>query len=158
VLTLRAIRPEDEAQHLDFLAHLDPEDIRMRVFYSRRSIERSELARLTQVDYAREIALVAVEPGPDGAEQTMGVARAVIDPDNVAAEFGVIVRSELKGAGLGEVLMRKLIGTLRERGTQRLVGTVLIENERMLQLARDLGFTLLPPTPGEDTREVVLQL
>ncbi|MBI5257241.1 MAG: bifunctional acetate--CoA ligase family protein/GNAT family N-acetyltransferase [Burkholderiales bacterium] len=158
VLTLRAIRPEDEAQHLVFLSHLDPEDIRMRVFYSRRSIERTELARLTQVDYAREIAIVAVEPGPDGVEQTMGVARAVIDPDNQAAEFGVIVRSELKGAGLGEVLMRKLIGTLRERGTQRIVGTVLIENERMLQLARDLGFTLLPPVPGEDTRDVVLQL
>ncbi len=161
-LMLRPIRPEDEAQHLDFLQHLDAEDIRMRIFDSRRSIERSELARLTQVDYAREIAFVAVEAGAQdgqpGGEQTLGVVRAVIDPDNVEAEFGVIVRSELKGGGLGELLMRKLIRTLRERGTHRLVGTVLIENARMLQLAQELGFTLEPAALGGDTREVVLRL
>ena len=83
----------------------------MRVFYSRRSIERSELARLTQIDYEREMAFVAVAPGPDGAEQTLGVARAVADPDNIDAEFGIIVRSDLKGTGLGSVLMHKLIRT-----------------------------------------------
>ena len=88
-MTLRPIRPEDEAQHLDFLEHLDPEDIRLRVFYSRRSIERSELARLTQIDYAREMAFVATAPGQDGVEQTLGVVRAIADPDNVEAEFGI---------------------------------------------------------------------
>ena len=157
-LTLRPIRPEDEAQHLEFLTQLDPEDIRMRIFYSRRTIERSELARLTQIDYAREIAFVAVAPGHDGREQTLGVARAVIDPDNQDAEFGVIVRSELKGAGLGELLMRKLIRTLDDHGTRRLVGTVLVENARMLQLAQDLGFTVHPVTPGADTRDIELPL
>lgn len=139
-LTLRPIRPEDEEQHLGFLAHLDPEDVRQRVFYSKRSIERSELARLTQIDYAREMAFIAVTPGPDGREQTLGVVRATADPDNCEAEFGIIVRSELKGEGLGELLMGKLIRTLRQQGTRVLVASVLPENTRMLELARSLGF------------------
>ena len=157
-LTLRPIRPEDEAQHLEFLAHLDPVDIRLRVFYSRRSIERSELARLTQIDYERETAILAVAPGPDGAEQTLGVARAVADPDNIDAEFGIIVRSELKGTGLGTLLMNKLIRTLRDQGTKRLVATVLAENRRMLALASELGFVESRPGPADGTHEIHLSL
>ena len=162
-LTLRPIRPEDEGQHLAFLARLDPADVRMRVFYSRRSVEHSELARLTQIDYDREMAILAVAPGPDGVEQTLGVARAVADPDNIDAEFGIIVRSDLKGTGLGAVLMHKLIGTLRDHGTQRLVATVLAENQRMLALARKLGFVKSRPgpeggTPESGTHEIHLVL
>ena len=156
--TLRPIRPENEARHLEFLGRLDPADVRLRVFYSRRSIERSELARLTQIDYEREMAIVAVAAGPDGIEQTLGVARAVADPDNIDAEFGIIVRSELKGAGLGTVLMRKLIRALREHGTQRLVATVLVENQRMLALAKSLGFVQHPTESADGTCEVVLVL
>ncbi|WP_372525118.1 bifunctional acetate--CoA ligase family protein/GNAT family N-acetyltransferase [Piscinibacter sp.] len=157
-LTLRPIRPEDEAQHLEFLTHLDPEDIRMRVFYSRRSIERSELARLTQIDYAREMAFIALAPGPDGAEQTLGVVRALADPDNIDAEFGIVVRSELKGGGLGLMLMNKMINYLRGHGTRRLVATVLRENDRMLALARDLRFEESATDPASGTREIFLTL
>jgi acetyltransferase len=157
-VTVRPIRPEDEPQHLAFLQALDPEDIRMRIFYSRRSIEHSELARLTQIDYARELAFIATAPGPDGQEQTLGVVRSITDPDNVSAEFGIIVRSELKGAGLGERLMDKLIRTLRAQGTQRLFASVLLENHRMLELSRLLGFTFLPLQPGSGTREIELAL
>ena len=139
-LTLRPIRPEDEPQHRVFLEKLDPEDIRMRVFHSRRSIEHSELARLTQIDYAREMAFIATRALPDGGEETLGAVRVVIDPDNRDAEFGVIVRSDCKGGGLGRRLMRKMIGHLRGRGTLRMVGTVLRENTGMLELARALGF------------------
>ncbi|MBC8056942.1 MAG: bifunctional acetate--CoA ligase family protein/GNAT family N-acetyltransferase, partial [Rhizobiales bacterium] len=137
-LTLRPIRPEDEAQHLAFLKRLAPEDVRLRVFYSQRSIERSELARLTQIDYERETAILAVTTGvePGDVEETLGVARAVADPDNIDAEFGIIVRSDLKGTGLGVLLMRKLIDTLRAQGTQQLVATVLAQNDRMLAVAR----------------------
>ena len=99
--------------------HLDPEDIRLRVFYSRRSIERSELARLTQIDYAREMAFVATAPGMRWCRAHAGVVRAVADPDNVEAEFGIIVRSEMKGEGLGELLMKQIIDYLRRHGTQR---------------------------------------
>ncbi len=141
-ITVRPIRPEDEAQHRAFLERLDPVDLRMRLFYSRRSIEHSELARLTQIDYGREMAFIATVPTLDGGEETLAVARAICDPDNVNAEFGIIVRSDLKGGGLGERLMRKLIEHFRSRGTQRLVAQVLAENQRMLQLAADLGFVL----------------
>ncbi len=157
-ITLRPIRPEDEPQHRAFLERLDPVDIRMRVFYSRRDIERSELARLTQIDYEREMAFVAVAAGPDGAEETLGVARATADPDNVDAEFGIIVRSDLKGEGLGELLMRKLITYLRGRGTRRLVATVLKENARMIELARDLGFRFETGNDGDDVHAIALEL
>jgi acetyltransferase len=157
-LTLRPIRPEDEAQHLAFLARLAPEDVRMRVFYSRRTIEHSELARLTQIDYEREMAFVAVTEGPDGAQETLGVARAVADPDNIDAEFGIIVRSDLKGSGLGRLLMEKLIRTQREHGTRRLVATVLAENVGMLALARELGFVQSPTEPVDGMHEVYLVL
>lgn len=158
-LTLRPIRPEDEAQHLAFLQRLSPEDVRLRVFYTRRSIERSELARLTQIDYEREMAFVATAPGPEGgAEETLGVARAACDPDNLTAEFGVIVRSDLKGGGLGMLLMNKLIAHLRQRGTGRLVGSVLQENTGMLALAARLGFEVLPVPEGDNAHPVVLRL
>jgi acetyltransferase len=157
-LTLRPIRPEDEAQHLAFLERLDPADIRMRIFYSRRSIERSELARLTQIDYEREMAFIATAPLPDGFEETLGVVRAVTDPDNHDAEYGIVVRSDLKGGGLGARLMDKMIAHLRERGTKRLVATVLNENERMLELSRELGFELDEEQPDSDTRHIHLML
>lgn len=150
-LTLRPIRPEDEAQHRAFLERLDPEDIRMRVFHSRRHIEHSELARLTQIDYAREMAFVATRPAPDGGEETLGTVRVVIDPDNHDAEFGVIVRSDLKGGGLGHKLMEKMAGHLRQRGTQRMVGNVLSENAGMLALAHALGFQ--ESTPAGDLED-----
>ncbi len=157
-LTLRPIRPEDEAQHLAFLEQLDPVDIRMRIFYSRRAIERSELARLTQIDYEREMAFIATGALADGGEETLGVARAISDPDNEDAEFGIVVRSDLKGGGLGERLMRKLIEHLRQRGTRRLVATVLRENERMLELARLLGFEFDKEQPEGGTRAIHLML
>jgi acetyltransferase len=160
-LTLRPIRPEDEAQHLAFLGQLDPLDIRMRIFYSRRSIERSELARLTQIDYEREMAFIAtalLAAGAGSGEETLGVARALCDPDNQDAEFGIVVRSDLKGGGLGALLMNKLIAHLRARGTRRLVALVLAENTRMLELARELGFTLDEEQPDADIRRVILPL
>ena len=157
-LTLRPIRPEDEAQHMAFLSQLDPADIRMRVFYSRRSIERSELARLTQIDYAREMAFIAVDTGADGNERTLGVVRAIADPDNVSAEFGIVVRSDMKGQRLGELLMQRIIDYQRGHGTKKLVATVLAENNRMLELARRLGFVEKPSDQGEGMRYIELDL
>jgi acetyltransferase len=160
-ITLRPIRPEDEAQHRRFLEQLNPEDIRLRVFYSRRTIEHSELARLTQIDYAREMAFVATRPTAGDGEETLGTVRALVDPDNITAEFGVIVRSDLKGTGLGHRLMVKIIEYLRAHGTQRIVGTVLRENTGMLELARSVGFQeSADPSDPQDrsTRGVSLDL
>ncbi len=141
-LVLRPIRPEDEAQHRAFLERLDPEDVRMRVFYARTELPRSELARLTQIDYEREMAFIATERQPDGSQQTLGVVRAITDPDNSDAEFAIVVRSDLKGQGLGRLLMNKIIAYARSRGTRRLIGDVLHENAGMLALARASGFTI----------------
>ncbi|HPH12376.1 MAG TPA: bifunctional acetate--CoA ligase family protein/GNAT family N-acetyltransferase [Burkholderiaceae bacterium] len=157
-LELRPIRPEDEALHAEFLSSLAPEDIRMRVFYSRRTMERSELARLIQIDYTREMAFIAIAPGPDGLPQTQGVVRAMADPDNINAEFGIIIRSELKGKGLGQLLLDKLIGYLRAQGTQRIVATVLRENHRMLELAHSLGFRDSEVQEDGGTRSIIMEL
>ena len=152
LLLLRPIRPDDEARHLAFLQKLDPEDIRMRIFAVRRSIERTELARLTQIDYEREMAFIAVAPGADGAPETLGAVRAVTDPDNTRAEFGIIVRSDLKRLGLGHLMLDKMIRYCRGRGTRELTGDVLAGNADMLQLARTLGFETTPAPDGDLVR------
>jgi acetyltransferase len=154
-MMLRPIRPDDEERHGAFLQRLDPEDIRLRFFSSRREIARTELARLTQIDYEREMAFVAVAAGAGGQPETIGAVRAVTDANNARAEFGVIVRSDLKGRGLGALLMKKMIRYCREHGTAELVGDVLGENAGMLKLARALGFELLP---GKEATVVHIRL
>ncbi|MEP7302128.1 MAG: bifunctional acetate--CoA ligase family protein/GNAT family N-acetyltransferase [Caldimonas sp.] len=157
-LVLRPIRPEDEKQHLDFVGNLQPEDLRLRFFSVRRELPRSEFARLVQIDYAREMAFVAVQTGADGAPQTLGVVRTVTDPDNVEAEFAIIVRSDLKGSGLGLMLMKKMIGYLAGRGTQRMIGDVLRENSAMRKLATSLGFVVDTSAHEDEAIRIVLTL
>ena len=157
-LTLRPVRPEDEMRHREFVNSLDAEDMRMRFFYSRRFAERSELARLVQVDYAREMAFIATVPGDNGDEQTLGVARAIADPDNIGAEFGIILRPQLKGGGLGRILMDKLIRYQRSVGTQQLTALVLDENSRMRKLGQELGFSDQPSADDPGMRVLTLDL
>jgi len=145
-IQIRPIRPEDEPLHREFLEHIAPEDLRLRFFSSRRQLPRTEVARLVQVDYAREMALLATAPDAAGAPQVLGVVRAVCDPDNEDAEFGILLRSDLKGRGLGTLLMHEIIAWLRAHGTRRLVGWVLTENEAMRALAADCG--LRPDAPA----------
>jgi len=157
-LLLRPIRPEDEAQHRAFVERLAPEDLHFRFFSWRRELSRSELARLTQIDYDREMAFIAVREQADGTPETLGVARAVIDPDNIEAELGVIVRSDLKGEGLGSLLLDKLIAFLAQRGTQRLVAFVLRDNAAMRDLAQSKGFVPDPAQPDRDSLRLVRTL
>jgi acetyltransferase len=139
-LLLRPIRPDDGAQHMAFFAALDPEDIRYRVFTNVRELPRSQLARLTQIDYDREMAFIATRERAPGEHETLGVVRAVADPDNLSAEFAIIVRSDLKGQGLGPLLMTRLIDYFHRRGTRELVGEALVDNTRLIGLARRFGF------------------
>lgn len=140
---LRPIRPEDRAQHEAFVARNTPADMHARFFRMVRELPPSELARFTQIDYEREMAFIAVGEAGSGEPETLGVARAHADPDNVEAEFAIIVRSDLKGQGLGAALLTKLIDYCRSRGTQRLVGEAFSDNERMLHLARECGFRIV---------------
>ena len=155
---MRPIRPEDEPQHRAFAERLQPEDLRLRFFHVRRELPHSELARLTQIDYSREMAFIAVRSGPDGTPETLGVVRAVADPDNVDAEFAVIVRSDLKGHGLGQLLLARMIGYLRGRGTRRMVGLVMRENATMRELALGAGFSVDAAGSDSDTVRLVLEL
>jgi acetyltransferase len=140
---LRPIRPEDRAKHEAFIARNTPNDMHARFFRMVRELPASEMARFTQIDYEREMAFIAVGKDEAGAEETLGVARAHADADNVEAEFAIIVRSDLKGHGLGAALLTKLIDYCRGRGTLRLVGEVFADNARMLRLARDCGFQIV---------------
>jgi acetyltransferase len=157
-LVLRPIRPEDEAEHLAFIERLAPEDVRLRFFSPRRQLPRSELARLVQIDYAREMAFVALATRADGSTETLGVVRAVADPDNVEAEFAIIVRSDVKGQGIGHLLLGKLIRYLRGHGTQRMVGEVLRDNRAMHELARAHGLRADPLQPEGEAQRYVLAL
>lgn len=140
-LTLRPIRPEDAPQHLALFQALAPQDVRFRLFGGAHALSAAQLARFTQIDYEREMAFIAAR-GTGAARETLAVVRAVADPDNLGAEFAIVVRSDLHGQGLGTLLMNKLLRYCRQRGTGELFGEALADNRRMLQLARRLGFSI----------------
>ncbi len=156
-MRLRPIRPEDGEEHVRFFHALDPVDVRFRMFIHMRELQPSQLARMTQIDYDREMAFVAVRQREDGSDETLGVVRAVADPDNVNAEFAIIIRSDLKGLGLGQMLMAKLIAYFHQRGTQALVGEALSENHALIELTKNLGFDVRSQ-PGTGTVELKLSL
>ncbi|MET0981573.1 MAG: bifunctional acetate--CoA ligase family protein/GNAT family N-acetyltransferase [Telluria sp.] len=141
-LTLRPIRPEDAPAHQAFFRSLTPEDVHFRMFGSARELSPAQLARFTQIDYAREMAFILTRTAPGGEAETLGVARVVADPDNIVGEFAIVVRSDLKGNGLGTVLMEALIDYCRECGLHDIVGVALADNVRMHALARRLGFSV----------------
>jgi acetyltransferase len=158
-IVLRPIRPEDEAQHRRFLEQLTPEDVRMRIFFTKRELSRSELARLTQVDYDREMAFIAVRDAEHGATQTLAAVRIVSDPDGFSAEFALVVRSDLKRQGLGRLMLSKAVTYARAKGLKQLVGTVLHKNTAMKELVVSVGFIQDSTVPAEDeTRSIVLKL
>jgi acetyltransferase len=140
---LRPIRPEDEPSHHIFISKLNDEDKRYRVFGMIRELPHSEMARFTQIDYDREMAFIATALDDKGKPETLGVARGVTDPNNEGTEFAVVVRSDLKGLGIGYKLMNKLIAYSRTRGTKFMHGEILKENKPMIQFAEKLGFIRL---------------
>ncbi len=119
----------------------------MRFFTARPDLSHGFLARLTQIDYAREMAFIAL--ARDTGE-LLGVARFVADPDYTRGEYAILVRSDLKGQGLGWRLMQHLIDYARAEGLEELYGHVLAENTTMLGMCRQLGFTIAaePDDPG----------
>ncbi len=155
-LRLRPIRPEDFAQHKRFLARCSPEDLHARFLSTFRELPDAEVARLTQIDYDREMAFIAEETPAPGSAETLGVARVSTDPDNLEADFAVLVRSDCKRRGLGRLLLGKLIRYCQSRGTARMTSNVLSDNACMLGLAASLGFGTRLAERG--IMEVVLDL
>jgi acetyltransferase len=155
---LRPIKPEDGQAHIEFFNALDPEDVRFRMFIRMRELQPSQLARLTQIDYDREMAFIATGKNAEGRWETLGVARVIADPDNNQAEFAVIVRSDLKKQGLGRILMTKLIAYCRARGTREIVGEALSQNIGVLNLCAKLGFDVRPSNEDMGTMRLTLHL
>ncbi|HDR2162077.1 TPA: protein lysine acetyltransferase [Enterobacter cancerogenus] len=135
----RPILPEDEPLLRAFISQVTKEDLYYRYFSEINEFTHEDLANMTQIDYDREMAFVAVRR-VDAEEEILGVTRAISDPDNVDAEFAVLVRSDLKGLGLGRRLLEKLIGYTRDHGLLRLNGITMPNNRGMVTLARKLGF------------------
>jgi len=135
----RPILPEDEPELQRFISQVTKEDLYYRYFSEINEFTHEDLANMTQIDYDREMAFVAVQ-SYEGHEQILGVTRAISDPDNVDAEFAVLVRSDLKGLGLGRKLLEKLIAYTRDHGLERLNGITMPNNCGMVALARKLGF------------------
>ncbi len=137
VLSMRPLRPEDEPALHDLAAHMDHRDLRLRFFAPVRGLTHAVAARLSQLDYDRELALLAESDG-----MALGVTHFFADPDKQRAEYAIAVRSDWKGRGVGYLLMTRLIDIARRRGIGELVGEVLSENTPMLRMCRELDFTI----------------
>lgn len=136
---VRPMRPDDEPAIIKLLQHVSAEDIRLRFFHAVKDFSHQFVARLTQLDYARAMAFVAIDPATRDA---IGAVRLHSDSHYEKAEYAILLRSDLKGRGLGWALMQLLIDYARAEGLKSLFGEVLHENTGMLAMARELGFTV----------------
>jgi len=149
-LLLRPIRPEDEPALHSLFASLSREEIRLRFLHPMKILPHTLAARLTQIDYDREMALVLCEASAEKEPELFGTVRFTADPDNERAEFAILVRRDMTGLGLGPMLMRRLIDCGKNRGIGALFGEVLAENKSMLRLCDAFGFKKRrdPDEPG----------
>jgi acetyltransferase len=138
---IRPIRPDDEPLYPPFLAAVTPEDLRLRFFARIKEFNHAAIARFTQIDYARAMAFVAIDLRSDSL---LGVVRLHANADYDAAEYAVLVRSDLKGKGLGWILMQTIIEYARSEGLRTIEGQVLSENLDMLRMCQELGFSSAP--------------
>jgi acetyltransferase len=138
-ITIRPIRPEDEAIEQEFVRNLSHESRYFRFLDAVRELTPRMLAHFTRVDYDRHLALIAVtEQG--GRETQIGVARYVAGADPGRCEFAVVIADEWQGKGLGRRLMEALVAAARAAGMREMYGEVLAGNRKMLELAARLGF------------------
>ncbi len=140
-LRIRPIRPEDADAFQDFVRGLGERSRYTRFFGSLRELPRQQLVRHTQVDYDRELVLVATAAGPAG-DSILGEASYTVLPEGHGCEFGVVVADALAGKGIGALLMGSLVDAARQRGLRSMVGEVLRDNRAMLGLMESLGFAV----------------
>ncbi|MEQ9641740.1 MAG: bifunctional acetate--CoA ligase family protein/GNAT family N-acetyltransferase [Alphaproteobacteria bacterium] len=156
VYAVRPVRPEDEPGLVAGFRQLSPETVRLRFFSPLKDMSHRMAARLTQIDYDREIALVALDSDQTGF--IVAVVRLAADPDGQTGEFAIVVGDPVAGRGLGSALLQRLVEYGRARGLAEVFGIVLRENVRMLDLCRRLGFET-QSVPGEpELIRVAIQL
>ena len=139
----------------EFFSRVTEEDLRLRFFQAVRHFSHEFIARLTQMDYARSIALVAIDP--DNGEM-LGAVRLHADADYDRGEYGILVRSDLKGQGIGWQLMQIMIEYARWLGLRVIEGQVLRENRTMLAMCQQFGFRVVPDPDDSLLVEVVLSV
>lgn len=157
-LTVRPIRPEDATIEQDFVRRLSPEAKYFRFMQRLHELTPEMLVRFTQIDYDREMALIAVTRSEQGEETELGVARYVINPDGESCEFALVVDDRWRHRGIGSRLMRALMNVARSRGISCMEGEVLAENAPMLDLVARLGFTLQRHPDDPTLKHVIRQL
>ncbi len=140
-ILLRPILPEDEPNHKSFIENVSVDDLYKRFFSDIGEVNHEMMAKFTQIDYDREMAFVAVSRA-GAQEQILGVVRALADPQIIDAEFAVLVRSDLKGVGLGSILMDKIIRYAKTTPLERLSGITMPSNRGMIALAQKVGFSI----------------
>lgn len=155
-LQIRPVRPEDAPAFIAGFTRLSREDIRMRFMHIVKELTVAEATRLTQIDYDREMALVAFRQRPNQAPEGCGVARLISEPNRERAEFAIILLREATGIGLSSLLLHRLIRYARARGLRELYGEILRENQPMLELCRAMGFTVC--TCPQDARVMIATL
>jgi acetyltransferase len=138
-VTIRPIRPEDAIIEREFVNGLSEQSRYLRFMYSLKEISPQLLSRFTQIDYDREMALIAVID-KDGAERQVGVARYSTLPDQSSCEFAIVVGEDWQNRGLARRLMTALIVAARDRRYTRMIGIVLKANRRMIDFSESLGF------------------
>ena len=136
---LRPVRPEDEGLFADFFPKVTPEDLRLRFFAPIKEFSHAFIARLTQLDYARAMAFVAFDEATDAM---IGVVRLHADANYESGEYSILLRSDLKGRGLGWKLMELIVAYAKSEGLKLITGQVLRENTVMLQICREMGFKI----------------
>jgi acetyltransferase len=151
---LRPIRPEDARLYGHFMAHVSPEAGRLRFHAPKRELTADFVARMTQIDYAREMAFVALSAATG---EMLGVARYLGEPDMQSAEYAILVRTDVAGRGLGWLLMQALVAEARAKGIRELWGVVLAENTAMLRMCAELGFSIEPEDGDASVRRVSLR-
>jgi len=154
---LRPIRPEDAAIELAFVEGLSLESRRLRFMSGAPSLTPQMLARFTQVDYDREMALIATVSAGD-VEKEIAVCRYFTLPDGATCEFAIVVADAWHGKGLGSRMMGALIGVARQRGLEKMMGYVATENDGMLRMCEGLGFTPARDPEDPSLRRVTLDL
>jgi acetyltransferase len=153
-LFIRPVRPEDEALYPVFLSQVTAEDMRLRFFAPVKDFSHAFLARLTQLDYARAIAFAAV----NDLGEIAGVVRLHADPDHRVGEYAILLRSDMKGKGLGKAMMQLIIDWARADGIEVVKGEVLRSNAAMLGMCRDLGFHVHASPDDESIAEAVYRI
>src|SRR5215813_3841299 len=152
-IVIRRFQPDDKTLYSDFLRDVSAEDLRLRFFARVRELSAAESDKLGHLDYSHEMAFIALD---EDTGQMLGLVRLKDELDEQTAEFAILVRSRLKGHGLGWLLMRRVIDYAKEKGLRRVYGDVLVENTTMLQMCAELGF--YAQDMGSDIRRVVLDL